>query len=76
VGGGVRIHDYEELMQRIREFQLNPEDYGWYLDLRKFGSVPHVGFGMGIERVLKWILDLPHVRAACLFPRTTTRIYP
>ncbi len=76
VGGGVRIHDYEELIQRIREFQLNPEDYGWYLDLRRFGSVPHVGFGMGIERVLKWILDLPHVRAACLFPRTTTRIYP
>ncbi len=76
VGGGVRIHDYDELIERIREFQLDPNDYKWYIDLRRFGSVPHVGFGMGIERILKWIIDLPHVRAACLFPRTTTRIYP
>ncbi|MCS7118314.1 MAG: asparagine--tRNA ligase [Thaumarchaeota archaeon] len=76
VGAGVRIDDHEELLSRIRNSGLNPEDYGWYVDLRKYGSVPHAGFGMGVERVLKWILDLPHVRMASLFPRTPTRLYP
>ncbi|MCS7094281.1 MAG: asparagine--tRNA ligase [Thaumarchaeota archaeon] len=76
VGAGVRADDYEQLQNRIEEVGLNPEDYRWYLDLRRYGSVPHAGFGMGIERVLKWILDLPHVRMASLFPRTPTRLYP
>jgi asparaginyl-tRNA synthetase len=76
VGSGVRIDDLEELLQRIRENGLNPEDYAWYVDLRKYGSVPHAGFGMGVERVLKWILDLPSVRVAALFPRTPSRTYP
>ncbi|MEM0382383.1 MAG: asparagine--tRNA ligase [Nitrososphaerota archaeon] len=76
VGSGVRIDDYEELRSRILEEGLRPEDYSWYLDLRKYGSVPHAGFGLGVERVLKWILDLPHVRMAALFPRTLTRVMP
>jgi len=76
VGGGQRIHDYNLLVERIRENGLNLEDYKWYLDLRKYGSVPHSGFGMGIERVLWWLLKLPHIRSACLFPRTPARIYP
>jgi len=76
VGGGQRIHDYDQLLERIRENGLNPEDYKWYLDLRKYGSVPHSGFGLGIERVLWWLLKLPHIRDACLFPRTPARVYP
>jgi len=76
VGGGQRIHDYEQLLERIREEGLNPEDYKWYLDLRKYGSVPHSGFGLGIERMLWWLLRLPHIRDACLFPRTPARVYP
>jgi len=75
-GGGQRIHRYEDLMQSIREFDLKTQDYGWYLDLRKYGTVPHSGFGLGIERTLRWILALPHIRDACLFPRTPTRVYP
>ncbi|MEM0445539.1 MAG: asparagine--tRNA ligase [Nitrososphaerota archaeon] len=76
VGSGVRIDDHEELRRRILEDGLRPEDYSWYLDLRKYGSAPHAGFGLGVERVLKWILDLPHVRVAALFPRTPTRVTP
>ena len=76
VGGGQRIHDYEQLLERIKENGLNPDDYQWYLDLRKYGSVPHSGFGLGIERMLWWLLKLPHIRDACLFPRTPARVYP
>lgn len=76
VGGGQRIHDYQQLLERIREEGLNPDDYEWYLDLRKYGSVPHSGFGLGIERMLWWLLKLPHIRDACLFPRTPARVYP
>ncbi|MEM1583372.1 MAG: asparagine--tRNA ligase [Nitrososphaerota archaeon] len=76
VGGGQRIHDYNLLTERIRENNLNPEEYRWYLDLRKYGSVPHSGFGLGIERMLWWLLHLPHIRSACLFPRTPARVYP
>lgn len=75
-GGGQRIHDYNLLLERIRENGLNVEDYKWYIDLRRFGSVPHSGFGLGIERMLWWLLQLPHIRSACLFPRTPTRVYP
>ena len=76
VGGGQRIHDYQQLLERIREEGLNPDDYRWYLDLRKYGSVPHSGFGLGIERMLWWLLKLTHIRDACLFPRTPARVYP
>jgi len=76
VGGGQRIHKYEELIERIKENNLNPEDYEWYLDLRKYGSVPHSGFGLGIERMLWWLLRLSHIRDAALFPRTPARVYP
>ncbi|RLG07843.1 MAG: asparagine--tRNA ligase [Thaumarchaeota archaeon] len=76
VGGGQRIHDYNQLLERIRENGLNPDDYKWYLDLRKYGSIPHSGFGLGVERVLWWLLKLSHIRDACLFPRTPARVYP
>ena len=75
-GGGQRIHDYEQLMQRICEEHLNPEDYSWYLDLRKYGTVPHSGFGMGIERTVAWICKLKHIRDATAFPRLMNRIRP
>lgn len=75
-GGGQRIEDYETLMTRIREEGLDPKSYGWYLDLRKFGSVPHSGFGMGLERVLSWICKLDHIRDATAFPRLINRAYP
>jgi len=75
-GGGQRIHDYEQLMQRINEEQLNPEHYSWYLDLRKYGTVPHSGFGMGIERSVAWICKLKHIRDAAAFPRLMNRLRP
>jgi len=76
IGGGQRIHDYDQLVESIKSWGLNPDDYEWYLDLRRYGSVPHSGFGLGIERTARWLLGLPHVRDASLFPRTPTRIYP
>jgi asparaginyl-tRNA synthetase len=75
-GGGQRIHDYEQLMQRIDEEHLSPEDYSWYLDLRKYGTVPHSGFGMGIERTVAWVCKLKHIRDAAAFPRLMNRIRP
>ncbi len=74
--GGQRIHRYEDLVRKIRDFGLNPEDYGWYLEIRRYGMPPHSGFGMGVERVARWLFRLPHVRDATLFPRTPSRIYP
>jgi asparaginyl-tRNA synthetase len=76
IGGGQRIHDYDLLMKRIQEHGLPPEAFAWYLDLRKYGSVPHAGFGMGIERVVSWICGLEHLREAIAFPRMLYRIYP
>ncbi|MBE3520370.1 MAG: asparagine--tRNA ligase [Firmicutes bacterium] len=75
-GGGQRIHDFDLLMDRIREHKLPVEDYQWYLDLRKYGSVPHSGFGMGIERAVAWICGLEHVRETAPFPRMLTRMRP
>jgi len=75
-GGGQRIHDYDQLMKRIEEEHMNPEQYSWYLDLRKYGTVPHSGFGMGIERTLAWVCKLKHIRDATAFPRLINRIYP
>ncbi|MGC8576795.1 MAG: asparagine--tRNA ligase [Thermoproteota archaeon] len=76
IGGGERISDYDVLLKRIKEEGYSPEDYSWYLDLRKYGSVPHAGFGLGIERILVYILDLPNIKFAVPFPRTISRIYP
>ena len=76
IGGGARIHDHNLLTQRIREHGLDEESFRWYLDLRKYGTVPHAGFGMGIERVVAWICKLTHLRETIAFPRTLYRIYP
>jgi asparaginyl-tRNA synthetase len=74
--GGAREDDKEVLIKRIREMDLKEEDYDWYLDLRRYGTVPHVGFGLGLERLLAWMLDLENVIDAIPFPRTTRRFYP
>jgi asparaginyl-tRNA synthetase len=76
IGGGQRIHDLELLERRIREHGLPREAYEWYLDLRKYGSVPHSGFGMGIERVVSWLCGIKHIRETIPFPRLLYRIYP
>jgi len=76
VGGGERISDPELLLRRIHEHQLPEEAFRWYIDLRRYGSVPHAGFGMGIERVVTWICGLEHLRETIAFPRMLYRIYP
>jgi asparaginyl-tRNA synthetase len=76
IGGSQRIHDRELLERRIYEHGLNPDDYRWYLDLRRFGTVPHSGFGMGIERCVCWITGTRHIREAIPFPRMLYRLYP
>jgi asparaginyl-tRNA synthetase len=76
VGGSQRIGSYELLLKRIRDHGLPEEAFKWYLDLRKYGGVPHAGFGMGIERAVAWICGLEHVRETIPFARTLNRIYP
>jgi len=76
IGGGQRIHEYDKLMTRIKEHKLSEEAFRWYLDLRRYGSVPHAGFGMGIERVVAWICGLDHVRETIPFPRMLYKLYP
>ncbi len=76
IGGSQRMASYELLLQRIKEHNLPEEAFKWYLDLRKFGSVPHGGFGMGIERAVAWICGLEHVRETIPFPRMLYRLYP
>ncbi len=76
IGGGQRIHDLDLLEKKIKEFKLPREDYEWYLDLRKYGSVPHSGFGLGIERMLSWICKIKHIRETIPFPRLLYKIYP
>lgn len=76
IGGGERMSSHELLLQRIHEHQLPPEAFDWYLDLRKYGSVPHGGFGMGIERCVAWVCGLEHVRETIPFPRMLYRLKP
>ena len=76
IGGGQREDDYETLVSRIKEHQLPPEAFEWYLDLRRYGSVPHSGFGLGIERTVGWICGLDHVRETIPFPRMIYRLTP
>jgi asparaginyl-tRNA synthetase len=76
IGGGQRLDDFDLLLQRIKEHDLPQESFEWYLDLRRYGSVPHGGFGMGIERCVSWICGLEHVRETIPYPRMLYRIYP
>ncbi|MCX3295020.1 asparagine--tRNA ligase [Lactiplantibacillus plantarum] len=76
IGGSERATDYNYLLDHIKQAGLNPDDYAWYLDLRKYGSVPHAGFGLGLERFLTWITAEDHVRETIPFPRLLNRIYP
>ena len=76
IGGSQRIHDHDLLVERIKEHNLPMEAFQWYLDLRKYGSVPHSGFGMGVERVVAWICGIDHVRETIAFPRMLSRMYP
>ena len=76
IGGGERLADYDLLLKRIDEHHLPREAFEWYLDLRRYGSVPHAGFGMGIERVVAWICGLEHVRETIPFPRMLSRLKP
>jgi asparaginyl-tRNA synthetase len=76
IGGSQREDDYDRLLSRIREQGLDPESYRWYLDLRKYGTFVHSGFGLGIERTVAWIAGIPHIREAIAFPRQIHRLYP
>jgi asparaginyl-tRNA synthetase len=76
IGGGQREDDYEQLRQRIVEHELPLEPFNWYLDLRRYGSVPHAGFGMGIERMTAWCCGIHHIREAIPFPRMMERLEP
>jgi asparaginyl-tRNA synthetase len=76
IGGGERQSDYETLVRRIRESHLPEEAFQWYLDLRRYGSVPHAGFGLGLERTVAWICGTEHIREVIPFPRMLYRVYP
>ncbi len=76
IGGSERISDHDLLLQRIKEHNLPREAFEWYLDLRRFGSVPHSGFGMGVERTVAWLCGTEHIRETIPFPRTIKRVYP
>jgi asparaginyl-tRNA synthetase len=76
IGGSERMSDPDLLLKKIRQHELPEQDLRWYLDLRKFGSVPHSGFGMGVERTVAWICGIEHIREAIPYPRTIKRVYP
>jgi asparaginyl-tRNA synthetase len=75
IGGSVREDDYDRLLERIKDQGLNPETYNWYLDLRKYGSVPHGGFGLGVERTVAWVIGERHIRQCIPFPRMMDKVY-
>jgi len=74
--GGAREDNKEDLLKRLKEFGLRQKDYEWYIDLRRYGTVPHTGFGLGVERLLAWMLDLENIMDTIPFPRTVRRFYP
>jgi asparaginyl-tRNA synthetase len=76
IGGSQREDDYDKLLARIRAEQLPEDSYSWYLDLRKFGTFVHSGFGLGLERTVAWICGIAHIREAIAFPRTLYRLWP
>jgi asparaginyl-tRNA synthetase len=76
IGGSQRVHDYDLLLKRLKEHNLPVEPFQWYLDLRRYGSVPHAGFGLGLERTVAWICGTEHIREVIPFPRMIYRVYP
>jgi len=76
IGGGQRVDDIKLLVKKIKEHNLPVDAFKWYLDLRKYGTVPHSGFGLGIERIVAWICKLKHIRETIPFPRLLYKIYP
>jgi asparaginyl-tRNA synthetase len=76
IGGSQRIHDYDLLVKRLKQHNLPTESFEWYLDLRRYGSVPHAGFGLGLERTVAWICGTEHIREVIPFPRMIYRVYP
>ena len=76
IGGSERMSDPDLLIEAIKRHELPMENYGWYIDLRRFGTVPHSGFGLGLERAVRWICGLPHIRETSPYPRTINRMWP
>jgi asparaginyl-tRNA synthetase len=76
IGGSQREDNLEVLLERVKEDELNPADYEWYFDLRRYGTVPHGGFGLGVERTLAWLCGLKHIRETIPFPRMMGKFYP
>jgi asparaginyl-tRNA synthetase len=76
IGGSQRIHDHDLLLSRITQHALPIEAFQWYLDVRKYGTFPHSGFGMGLERFVAWMCGVPHLRECIPYPRMLYRIYP
>jgi asparaginyl-tRNA synthetase len=76
IGGSERISDHDLLLQRLRQHNLPEDAFRWYLDLRSYGSVPHSGFGLGVERTVSWLCGIQHIRETIAFPRTIKRVYP
>jgi asparaginyl-tRNA synthetase len=76
IGGGQREDDLEKIKRRVAEHGLSEATFQWYLDMRRFGSVPHAGFGLGVERTVAWITGVPHVRECIPFPRMMEKIFP
>ena len=76
IGGGQREDDLAVLERKVKEHELPMEDFEWYLDVRRYGSVPHGGFGLGVERTVAWMCGLPHVRETIPFPRLMNRLKP
>ncbi len=76
IGGSERIYDFEQMKSQIQKFNLDEEEYKWYLDLSRYGSVPHSGFGLGLERTVTWITGTEHIRESAPFPRLLNRLYP
>ena len=76
IGGGQREDDLDKLKEKIKEHGLSEDVFDWYLDIRKYGSVPHAGFGLGIERTVAWVCGLHHVRETIPFPRLMDRLTP
>ena len=76
IGGSQRIHDHDLLLERIDSHKLPREAFQWYLDIRRYGTVPHSGFGMGLERMVAWLAGIQHLREAIPYPRMLHRLYP
>ena len=76
IGGSQREDDFDLLSERIKEDGLDEKEYEWYTDLRKYGSVPHSGFGIGVERMVRWMSGVAHIRECIPFPRTVNRLKP